>query len=127
MPRQLHLPILFAIACALFLRALVPAGWMPSAGGNAFAIEPCPAAEPVMQMAGHHAGSTKHVPSHKPDHGGDCAFSPIHAGFASSDMPVPLRPPLQLADLPVSIATIPAFATGPPAPPPPATGPPALA
>lgn len=125
--RGRRLPILLAIACALFLRAWVPAGWMPASGGAAFAIEPCPAADPapMVHMAGHHGA--KHDPSHQADHGGDCAFSPLQAGFASFDG-APLPPIVaKVGELPVTYSHGPAFKTGPPALPPPATGPPTIA
>jgi hypothetical protein len=127
MSRQPRLPILLALACALFLRALVPAGWMPSPNGGAFAIELCPAAEPapMAHAAGHHQG--KHDPSHKAQHDGDCAFSPLLAGFTPADLPSELPSPSLAADAPITRTAAPALKTGPPALPPPATGPPALA
>ena len=45
MTRRPHLSILILLAAALFLRALVPTGWMPAPERGAFAIQPCPAAE----------------------------------------------------------------------------------
>ena len=41
MPRQPRLLTMILLACALFLRVAVPAGWMPSTSGGALAIEPC--------------------------------------------------------------------------------------
>ena len=128
--RQPRLPILLALACALFLRALVPAGWMPAPSGDAFAIEPCPAAEgqPMVQMADHHgAMSADHGSSHKGHQGGDACFSALLIGFAPVDQPA-LIPAGFTRDSPrASFSAAPAFKTGPPALPPPATGPPALA
>jgi hypothetical protein len=122
-----RLPILLAIACSLFMRAWVPAGWMPAASGGTFAIEPCPAADqtPMVRTAGHHG--SKHGPSHNVGHGGDCAFAPLQLGFASVDLPPLLPAPAQSAGLPVRVNLGPPFATGPPSLPPPATGPPAIA
>ena len=126
--RHPRLPILLAIVSALFLRALVPAGWMPAPNRGAFAIEPCPAADSALDLhaAGHHGGG-KHDPSHGPHHSGDCAFSPLQAGFASADATaliaaLPVEP-----ELAVNFIAGAAFKTGPPALPPPATGPPAIA
>jgi len=127
MPRERHQLTFILLACALAVRMLVPAGWMPAAGGGPLAIEPCPAADasPNIAMAGHHHGAAHH--SHKAQHEGDCAFAPLSSGFAASYMPAAI-----LTKMPVDAARpdIPAelfFATGPPALPPPARGPPAIA
>jgi hypothetical protein len=128
MPRHPRLPILLAIVSALFLRALVPAGWMPAPDRGAFAIEPCPAADAALLVhgAGHHGGG-KHDPAHKTDHGGDCAFSPLQAGFAPAEAPAVVTPPALELGVPASFIAGPMFKTGPPALLPPATGPPAIA
>jgi hypothetical protein len=127
MSSQPRLPILIALACALFVRALVPAGWMPAPSGGAFAIELCPAAETApMAHAGSHHG--KHDHSHKAaEHNGDCAFSPLLAAFTPADLPSQLPTVFVAAEAPLPPTGTPAFKTGPPALPPPATGPPALA
>jgi hypothetical protein len=127
MPRQSRLPILFALACALFLRALVPAGWMPAANGGVFAIEPCPAAEPQAHALMQHAGGKADHRGHSQQHDGDCAFSPLLTGLTLADLPAQLAQPSITAELPVIPSAGPAFKTGPPSPKPPATGPPALA
>jgi hypothetical protein len=124
MPRQPRLLTLFVLACALFLRVWVPAGWMPAASGGAFAIAPCAAAAPMVMASGE---SAHHDPSHKAQHDGDCSFAPHHAGAAQTASLAPVVAPLlAAAPLPEHFAA-PALATGPPALPPPATGPPALA
>jgi hypothetical protein len=123
MPRQPRFLTLTLLACALFLRAWVPAGWMPAPGGGAFAIEPCPAAAPVPMVHAHGA----HHGSHKGQHDSDCSFAPHHAGAAEiAQPPTFVAPTIAAAALPEHFAA-PAFATGPPAPPPPATGPPSIA
>jgi hypothetical protein len=117
---------LLMIAAALFLRTLVPAGWMPSATGGLFAIEPCPAAEPPPAMT--HGSGHHHSSSHGSQHdGGDCAFSPLLAGFTSFAVAgLPAGPlPQDEAAPPQSFVVL--LKTGPPALPPPSTGPPALA
>jgi len=126
MRREHHRLSLVVLACALFLRMLVPAGWMPAASG-ALAIEPCPAAEapPVVAMAGHHHDPGHH--SHGAHHDGDCAFAPLTSAFAGSQMPPMLVPPATAGPLIDDAGTRLFFARGPPAPPPPATGPPAIA
>lgn len=126
MPRRQYRFSLILLACALALRMLVPVGWMPAPSGGAFALEPCPAAgeAPVISMAAHHHES--HHQSHKAGHDGECAFSPLTVAFAGYDVPLALLP-IQLdgAAAP-GVAVAPFFPTGPPAPPPPSTGPPAL-
>jgi hypothetical protein len=124
MTRQPRLLTMIALVTALFLRVWVPAGWMPAATGGAFAIQPCAAAAPVpMEMH----GKAHHKSSHKAQHEGDCAFSPLHSGATpNSSAPALVAVPLAAASLPHH-APAPFFATGPPAPPPPATGPPTLA
>lgn len=50
--RHLRLSIICVAACALFLRALVPVGWMPNTGAERHsALMPCPAMGGLMQMA----------------------------------------------------------------------------
>ena len=123
--RQPRLPMLLALACALFLRALVPAGWMPATSGGEFAIQPCPAAtpEPLTHTAGHHHG--KH--DSFAEHSGDCAFAPLLTALVAIEALAPLPMPIVSASLPFGTFDSPTFKTGPPALPPPATGPPALA
>lgn len=120
MSRRPRVPTILLLACALFLRLWVPAGWMPAANGAAFAIQPC-AAAPAMPMA--HHGS----PAHKDAHDGDCAFAPHHGGIAQ--LSVPPAPPMVAAHSapPPQAGLLVPFATGPPSLPPPSTGPPALA
>ena len=126
MPRERHQLTFILLACALAVRMLVPAGWMPVQGHGPLAIEPCPSADasPMIAMAHHHDAGHH---SHKAQHDSDCAFAPLTTGFAASDTPVAL-----LAQRPVTEARLEVqaklfFATGPPALPPPATGPPAIA
>jgi hypothetical protein len=118
------------LAFALFLRVLVPAGWMPASSGGVFAIEPCPAASgaPLLHAEGHHLhhGSADHH-SHGSSHDGDCAFAPLSTGVASLDLaPLLATRGVVAQPRPAPLAT-PLLKTGPPALPPPATGPPALA
>jgi hypothetical protein len=124
MRRRLHPLTILLLACALFLRMWVPAGWMPATNAGAFAIEPCAAAAP-MPMASHDAAH--HGSPHKDHHDGDCAFAPHHAGMAQASLAPALVAPLLPAAPLRQHFTAARFATGPPAPPPPSTGPPALA
>jgi hypothetical protein len=123
-----HRLMLALLAFALFLRVLVPAGWMPASHGGAFAIEPCPAAAaPSIHAAQHqHHGGEDHQ-SHRVGHDGDCAFAPLLAGFAAADLAPSLPAPMPIAGLPATPLAAATLKTGPPALPPPATGPPRLA
>ena len=124
MPRQPRLLTMFVLACAMLLRVAVPAGWMPSTAGGAFAIEPCVAAAPA--MAGH--DGSHHGSKGKTQHAGECSFAPLQAGFAETAQAAALPSPA-LADPAVPqqwLLELP-YARGPPAPPPPATGPPTIA
>jgi hypothetical protein len=124
MSRQPRLLTMIVLACALFLRVAVPAGWMPAANGGTFAIEPCAAANPTAHAMGK---ADHHDPSHKAQHNGDCAFAPLHAGVAAAAHTPPLFAPLLVTSRVADHLFAPFFATGPPALPPPATGPPAIA
>lgn len=128
MHRQPRLPILVALACALFLRALVPAGWMPASTG-VFSIMPCPAADPqpMVQMAHQHDAMGDHGSSHHQHLGGDQCFSALLVGFAPVDHSPVVMARMEGIAAPIAIFPPAALTTGPPAPPPPATGPPALA
>jgi len=124
MMRRPRFPILALLATALFLRMLIPAGWMPAPEHGVFAIAPCPAAADD-GVSGHAAAH--HHGSHKAQHDGDCAFAPLHAGFATTDHAPALIAAAATAEPPLSHPEIASFPTGPPATTPPATGPPAIA
>jgi hypothetical protein len=122
MTRRAHLPVLVLLGAALFLRALVPAGWMPAPERGAFAIEPCPSADPIMHMA---SGSTSHHNDHG-SRGGEC-FASMTAAAGLPDETTEIAAP---AAAPIVLSTVftPAgLIRGPPALPPPSTGPPAIA
>jgi hypothetical protein len=124
MTRRLHLPILTLLAAALFLRALVPVGWMPAPERGVFAVEPCPSAgvAPIMPTG---YGS----PGHHHDHGSigaDC-FASMLAGAGLPNDAVQIAAPAA-APMVLSAAFTPArLIRGPPALLPPSTGPPAIA
>jgi hypothetical protein len=124
--RRRRLPLLLTLVCALFLRVLVPTGWMPASSG-AFSIELCPGAEAVPMAMPMHGKSTGDHNPHKDQHSGDCAFSPFHAGFASAQEHAAITAPVEAASAAPPFPSSSAMATGPPALPPPSTGPPALA
>jgi hypothetical protein len=120
MAQRPSFPILLALVAALFLRALVPTGWMPTPTGGPFAIQPCPAAD-LTAPAGH-----QHHRSNG-QHDGDCAFAPLLARFVpAADAPA-IEAPALAASARFQLFLSATFPTGLPAPPPPARGPPALA
>lgn len=122
MLRRRQLLTLTLIACALFLRAIVPTGWMPAAHAGVFAVEPCPSAGPAAMM--HMGGVPGHHGDHKTDH--DC-FASALAGAGLPDAPVAFATP---SPLPITVRTVLAPTTlngRNSALPPPATGPPSLA
>jgi hypothetical protein len=124
MTRRAQFPILALIFAALFLRVLVPVGWMPAPAHGAFAIEPCPSADALPTM--HMLSSS---PGRHHDHGGiggDCFASMLAAaglptGAVQLAVPAPAVVVLTAAYGSTSMIR------GPPALPPPSTGPPAIA
>lgn len=129
LPRRSLLLSLFVLALAL--RIAVPSGWMPVLGADgAIVLAPCPAAAPVKPDGheGHHASpSDKDDPAHSDGNSGDCAFAPLAAGVDLWDAPQPAL--WRVASEPQTrLRARTAFEPrGPPAPPPPATGPPLTA
>jgi hypothetical protein len=86
-PRSLRLLTIILFACALALRAWVPAGWMPTPGAHNFAIMPCPGADgPTMDMG----QGPKHQGPSKAS--GDC-FAPLLAGAALPSPPLVIPAP----------------------------------
>lgn len=124
MPREPRLWTMIVLACALFLRLSVPDGWMPAPTGGPFAIEPCPAAAPMTMPMG---GTSDHGSSHKGGHDGECAFAPFQTGIDLAAATPPLHVPQAAPEAQPERIRLQSLTGGSPAPPPPATGPPALA
>lgn len=128
---QLRRLMLALFACALFVRALVPAGWMPdaSAGGLRFAIcngtaESSAAAQALFEQALGKADSSKQhdkaAPGNQP-----CAFAGTALALTTPDLPaLAAAPQASEAVAPAIPAVTVAIGRGLAAPPPPATGPP---
>jgi len=134
-PRMLALAVL---ACALLLRLLVPAGWMPVSDARGIHLTLCsgtgPMTMPTMGPMGHMAhgetmaGMAHHMPSDQqgaPEH--PCAFA--HFGLAVATPRLPALPlPVAPATLvPAGLAALVMVGRGLAAPPPPPTGPPSIA
>jgi hypothetical protein len=116
--------IMAVLAAALAMRAMVPVGWMPAPVGGPFQIVPCTVA--ALVPATHHHGSAGHQ-QQKDHHQGDCAFAPLLTAFAPLDVVAEISTPLAVAADQRERLFAAFLATGPPASPPPSTGPPAIA
>jgi hypothetical protein len=127
-PRAIALALL---ACALALRFLVPAGWMPVSDVRGFHLTLCSGAGPVEMpaMAMHHAmaGMAHHGPQHDPDmQDHSCPFAGLSLALAEPTLPaVAAGPAVAAVTLPLRAFAV-AIGRGLAAPPPPPTGPPAL-
>ena len=113
------------VVLAVFLRILVPAGWMPATSGNGYAITLCTGIGSISAWVDDKGKIHKEAPAKaKTDH--PCAF----AGFsAAMDLPawengLAITPHVA-AYLHAPLATAAAVGRGLAAPPPPPTGPPA--
>lgn len=122
------------LAFALVAKLLVPAGWMPVADGQGFAIEMCGGEGPMsaesaaaMKAANDrlNAGLGKHAKG-KPGGEPACPFAALALGLGSEDVQAPSAPATFVQESPPSSFAV-AIGRGLAAPPPPATGPPALA
>lgn len=123
------------LAVALFLRVLVPAGWMPSE--EHLGIRPClprastetaaaPRHDDHAATPAHHKQEPTDQPGHDQAH--PCSFSLLAASLLAPDLPtdaLPLPPAAEGQDLPSGPHAAPP--RGLAAPPPPATGPPSFA
>ena len=129
-------PLLALIGAAFILRALIPAGWMPTHTVNGFAIELCSSgtmeadaeqlrvARELFHAALIDTDQDKGDRTTAADQ--PCSF----AGLPQMAVPPPAAQPPAPASLPPQIAPaalVAAIGRGLPAPPPPSTGPPLLA
>lgn len=113
-------PGVMLLAAALFLRLLVPAGYMVGSAAGARALVPCPAvvAAPVMAHHGHHDGRVPHTEA-------PCPFTALAAPALPAADPLALGPSRSAYPLAPAWQPAESLAPGAAAPPPPATGPPA--
>ncbi|MGN6123620.1 MAG: hypothetical protein ACTHOJ_11770 [Sphingomonas oligoaromativorans] len=126
-PRTIALALL---ACALALRLLIPAGWMPVADAQGLHLVLCSGSGPMEMPSAHAMAGMKGMDHHghhdpsMPDH--PCAFAGLGLALAEPLLPQ-LALPARVAAVRVDHAgeTV-AIGRGLAAPPPPATGPPAL-
>ena len=128
-PEGLRTIALALLACALALRLLIPAGWMPVVDATGLHLTLCSGSGPIELPAAHHAmaGMAHHHHHHDqgmPDH--PCAFAGLGLALAEPVLPaIALIAPVVEATVVVIPATV-AIGRGLAAPPPPPTGPPAL-
>lgn len=121
---------LAVLACALALRMLVPEGWMPVSDAHGFRITLCAGTGPMdmtMAMPGMAMkhGKSDHGPQPMQDH--PCTFAHLGLALAEPLLPALALPPLMRAEALAAKPLAIAIGRGLAAPPPPATGPPALA
>jgi hypothetical protein len=129
-PRALALALL---ACALALRFLVPAGWMPVSDARGFHLTLCsgvgPMDMPAMAMQQPMAGMDHHGPSPSRDQATQdhlCPFAGLGLALTEPVLPaIVALPPTDAVFAPSRPLAI-AIGHGLAAPPPPPTGPPAL-
>jgi hypothetical protein len=126
-PRTIALALL---ACALALRLLIPAGWMPVADAQGLHLVLCSGSGPLEMPSAHAMHGMKgmdhrhHHDHSMPDH--PCAFAGLGVAMAEPFLPL-LALPAQVATVGLDHAgaTV-SIGRGLAAPPPPATGPPTL-
>ena len=138
--RQARSGTLFSVllAAALFMRILVPAGWMPVVDASGVHLEICsgwakePRPEPRhhhMAHASHHASAEK-APAHEHEpskHSNQpCAFSGLGLAFLDAAHP-PVIEPAPADAAPPGRVLLAVLGRGLAAPPPPSTGPPTAA
>ena len=120
------------IACALFLRILVPQGWMVAQTADGWRMTICTGTGPMqMEMPGDMASAMDgtHHGSGDQDHNANdhpCAFSSLAMALDAPPLPVLALSKIVLDRLPTGLPTIIGVGRGLAAPPPPATGPPPI-
>jgi hypothetical protein len=132
----LRAPFALLLGCALLLRVLIPAGWMPAAGGG-LRIELCADGgamagfereaqrrfDQAVAGAAGHAGKSERSDDPRKDQ--PCAFSGLALAWTQPEAFGLLSPAPPPAAAPVP-ALVAAVGRGLAAPPPPSTGPPAF-
>lgn len=123
---------LFLVACALVLRLLVPAGWMPQTNAAGIALAWCDDSDisggeaPAEARALLAKAVEKPAPEHKPAPDQPCAFAAAAQPLAAVDFaPLPPAPAIHAEPLRPALVAVPG--RGLAAPPPRSTGPPTLA
>ena len=123
--------LILAVGCALMLRILIPAGWMPIADAHGLRIVLCGGTGPVEAQVdhaaeGHHPAAHHKKSDDRTSHTDQpCAFAGMALPWTGTDLAA-LPLPFALAALASPLAAeLVAIGRGLAAPPPPPTGPPA--
>lgn len=133
-------PVGLLLACALLLRALIPAGWMPAAG-QGLTIEICAdgagGADPAFAAAAQRQfrealgpAADRQGDGHGADHPGKsepCAFAGLAFAWTGAGEGPMLPPPAAEDPAPRAVPQAVSVGRGLAAPPPPSTGPPLTA
>ncbi|RVT43689.1 hypothetical protein [Sphingobium algorifonticola] len=118
--------MLALLLCALFARALVPAGWMPAIAGEGYTITLCTGAGAMSVWVDGDGQVHKQKPSNTDRTDQPCSFAGFLNAATLPDMvgaPVPFLA-YGIARIVLPVTTL-AIGRGLAAPPPPPTGPPA--
>lgn len=124
--------LLLAVGCALMLRILIPAGWMPVADAHGLRIALCSGtgaaagASVDASSGGHHAATHHQKTDDKTTHTDQpCAFAGMALPWTGAELvSLPFLLPVEALASPIAMGLV-AISNGLVAPPPPATGPPA--
>lgn len=115
-------PLLLAlVAATLFLRLLIPAGYMLGAAGGVPALVPCPQFVAASAPMPHHGHS--HTPASHAE--APCPFAALSAPVLPPVDPLAFTEAAPSYDPPIEPLTVAFLAPRPASPPPPARGPPA--
>jgi hypothetical protein len=122
------------VACALMLRMIVPAGWMPASNAHGFGITICtgmgPMEMPAIGMTQMSAMPEMHGTPDADEHQGSdhsCVFADLGLAITAPPALNVALPSIVRAAALVAILPAVSIGRGLAAPPPPATGPPLLA
>ena len=119
---------LWIVACALMLRIVVPAGWMPVIGQDGMTRITLCTGQGMVEAFVDRAGTIHHkAPGQsEPKTDQPCSFAGLAFAFTAPAAPA-IQPPLQIAAAdPASLPGRVSIGHGLAAPPPPATGPPII-
>lgn len=128
--RTTQLLLAAVFACALLLRLAIPDGWMPAQTTRGWRLTICTGmgpidAMPAMTMS--HGAHKMPAGNHHDSGSSICAFAGIGVAMAEPFVPSLALIPPAFAAAPALVREIVAIGRGLAAPPPPQTGPPAIA
>jgi hypothetical protein len=128
-----HSPVALLLALALLTRLLIPAGWMPGANASGFRLELCsgfgpppPAMLKAAEDVAKRLNGSKHGGKDRANGDQACGFGALALGWEAISAPAIAAPGIAAAAWPFRTFSV-AVGRGLAAPPPPSTGPPAIA